>query len=294
MAGSPHRPEDDAVTDDDVTDDATDDDVTDDDATGEVGDEATPTGHLTPATPDGGPVGVESVGPRGDPLRTFTAAISAEALALAWARQEQAPALATVIVGQEVFPRGLHGRVWEVPAADTLAFAVVLRPLLPAGEADAVWLAAALAGAVGAEEATGRAMAAAWPDEVHDGESGATVAMAKAEVQLGPGQVRSAVVTYRFDLATLAFDQRDELLGEVLVALRDVAADLGIDAGLVAAAYNAKCDQVGHRMRAVLLPKGDARGVVRGADRLGQLELESPTGMVERVGVNQLRTLEQR
>lgn len=240
------------------------------------------------------PVGTESVGPGGRPMRSYTAAISAEALALAWARQEQAPASATVIVEHEVSPRGLHGRLWSVPANDTLSVAVVLRPTLPADEANAVWLAAGLAAAAGAEEVAGRPMSTSWPDAVVDGTTGDPVAMTKAEVQLGPGQVRSAVATFRLDLQALGHDNRDALLVAVLVALDDLAAELSIDAGLVAAAYGTRCELVGRRVRAVLLPTGESRGVVRGVDRLGRLELESPTGMVERVGVSQLRKVEER
>ncbi|MEX2659539.1 MAG: hypothetical protein WD232_07605 [Acidimicrobiales bacterium] len=238
---------------------------------------------------------VELVGPGGRPMRSFTVAISAEAMALAWARQEDAPPLAVVVVDHEVSPRGLHGRIWAVPATATLAFAVVLRPtVLAADEADAVWLAAGLAGAIGAEAASGRSMVTSWPDAVADGESGSAVAMAKAEVQLGPGQVTSAVATFRFDLDALGHDRRDRLFAAVLGALDDIAADLDRDPGDVAASYSSRCELVGKRVRAVLLPRGEARGTVRGANRHGQLELESSTGMVERVGVSQLRTLEER
>jgi len=50
----------------------------------------------------------------------------------------------------------------------------------------------------------------------------------------------------------------------------------------------------GRRVVAHLLPRGTARGTVRGVDPHGQLELESATGFVERVSVDSLDRLEVR
>jgi biotin-(acetyl-CoA carboxylase) ligase len=242
----------------------------------------------------GAPAGaVERVGPHGAPLRHFRVGLSAEALALAWARTEDAPALATVVVDHEVTPRGLAGRLWSVAPEDTLALAVVLRPTLPADDADSVWLAGGSAAAAGAAAAGAAGpLATWWPDTVVDPSTGDEVAMVKAETQLGPGQVRSAIVTLRLDLRRLGLAGRsDDLLAAVLGALRIQAGELDDDAGGAAALYTTRCALVGQRVRASLLPKGEARGVVQTIDRHARLQLESSTGMVEHVGIDQLREL---
>ena len=58
----------------------------------------------------------------GRPMRQFPVAVSSEAMALAWANQEDAPQGATVVVDHEIRASGLHGRLWEMPAVDSLAF----------------------------------------------------------------------------------------------------------------------------------------------------------------------------
>ncbi len=49
---------------------------------------------------------------------------------------------------------------------------------------------------------------------------------------------------------------------------------------------------MGQRVRAVLLPRGDARGVAESVDRTGALVLRSPTGMTERVAPGAVRRVE--
>ncbi|MDP8991994.1 MAG: hypothetical protein M3N31_02925 [Actinomycetota bacterium] len=232
----------------------------------------------------------------GRAVRHFQVAISAGAQALAWARQEEAPHGATVVVDREISPLGLRGRMWHAPAESTLACAVVLRPPVPAEEGDSAWLVGALGALQGAEAATGAALSTWWPDTVIDADSGEPVVGIKAEVQLGPGQVRSAVVTQRFDLERLGIDpaRRDELLEAVVTALDGAGEALGGDGGTgdVAAAYEGRCALMGRRVKIRLLPRGESRGVVAGVDRTARLELKSPTGMVERVTIDMFRELE--
>lgn len=227
------------------------------------------------------------------PIRRFQAAVSAEAQALAWANQEQAPHGAAVVVIHEVSPRGRIGRVWWAPAEATLACAVVLRPALPAQEGDSVWLAGGLVAARAAEAVAGRALATWWPDLVVDAGTGEEVAAVKAQVQLGPGRVRHAVVTARFDLGRLGIDpsRRDGLLEALLASLDEAGGELG-DGAAAAAAYAKKCVLLGERVKLTLLPKGETRGVARGIDGGARLEIESATGMVERIPVDSLRHLE--
>ena len=239
---------------------------------------------------------VETTERFGRPVRHFPVAISAGTQALAWARQEDAPAGATVVVDREISPFGLRGRLWHAPAESTLALAVVLRPPLAAEEGDVAWLMGGLGLLEGAEAASGSSLGTWWPDAVVSPESADPVGAVKAEVQLGPGKVRSAVVTMRLHLSALSVedDRRDEVLEAVLAAVDRTAGELAESDGAagVAAAYEARCSLVGRRAKLRLLPKGETRGVVGGVDRAARLELKSPTGMVERVTIDMLRDLE--
>lgn len=226
------------------------------------------------------------------PVRRFPAAVSAEAQALAWARQEGAPHGAAVVVDHEVSPRGRIGRVWRAPAEATLACAVVLRPGLSAEEGDAVWLAGGLAAARAAEAVGGRPLATWWPDLVVDPETGTEVGTVKAEVQLGPGQVRIAVVTVRMDLERLQLGpgRRDDLLEALLSAFDQAGDELG--EGTAATSYEGRCRLLGERLKVTLRPRGETRGVAKGVDARARLVLESATGMVERIAVDMVGEIE--
>ncbi|MFP5375284.1 MAG: hypothetical protein ACLGIO_00685 [Acidimicrobiia bacterium] len=231
----------------------------------------------------------------GHVVRRFRMGVSGAALALAWARQEEAPHGATVVVEREVSPLGRLGRLWATPPERTLSIALVLRPPLSVEEADATWLMAGVTAAEGAESASGRQMATWWPDRVVDKETGDEVCSVKVEVQLGPGRVRSAVASLRLDLDKLALadDEGREALLEAILGAVDRHTE-GLDEGSsgVAAAYEGRCALVGRRVKLRLLPKGETRGIVRHVDRTARLELESATGMVQRVAIDTLRELE--
>jgi biotin-(acetyl-CoA carboxylase) ligase len=226
------------------------------------------------------------------PIRHYQAAVSAEALALAWARQEQAPSGATVVVDNEVSPRGHAGRLWGVPAADTLSMAVVLRPEFSVEDADAAWLVAGLLACTSCAAASARSVKTWWPDRVVDGEDGAELAMTKAEVQLGPGRMRFAVVTFRLDLRRLGVAR--EALIEAMDDARNEHSSAIDDAELVGGWYSERCALLHRKVRLSLLPKGECRGRVSGVDRSARLQIESSTGMVERIGIHSVRNLEVR
>jgi BirA family biotin operon repressor/biotin-[acetyl-CoA-carboxylase] ligase len=235
----------------------------------------------------------ETVERFGHPLRQFPVAVSAEAMALAWANQQEAPEGATVIVDHEIRASGLHGRIWTVAPTDTLACSVVLRPTLSVEEADSAWLLAALAAAEGAQAVSGRELSTWWPDAVVDSASRDQVSAVRAEVQLGPGRVKSVVVTLRFDLPALGLDagRKDDLLEAVLHAVDEASEGLAAGAVAAAAAYEKRCALLGNRVRIQLLPKGETRGMARRGDRTARLELEAPSGLVEKVTVDQVREL---
>lgn len=234
----------------------------------------------------------ETVEQYGRPVRRFPVAVSAEAMALAWANQEDAPQGATVVVDHEIRASGLHGRLWEVPATESLACSIVLRPAVPVEDADSAWLVAALASAEGAQAVTGRELSTWWPDSVVDS-SREQVAAVRAEVQLGPGRVKSIVITLRFNLPKLGLDpsQKDDLLEAVVHAVDAATDELSSGGAGAAAAYEKRCALLGNRVLIRLLPKGETRGTARRVDRGARLELESASGLVERITVDQVRDM---
>jgi len=232
----------------------------------------------------------ETIEQFGRPMRRFPVAVSAEAMALAWANQEDAPQGATVVVDHEIRAGGLHGRLWEIPAADSLACSVVLRPTIPPEDADSAWLVAALASAEGAQAVSGQELSTWWPDSVVDAGRD-QVAAVRAEVQLGPGRVKSIVITLRFNLPKLGIEagRKDDLLEAVVHAV-DAAAD-DLSSGAVGAAYEKRCALLGNRVVIRLLPKGETRGTARRVDRGARLELESASGLMEKITVDQVRDM---
>ncbi len=237
---------------------------------------------------------VETVERYGRLLRRFPVAVSAGAMAGAWARQEHAPAGATVVVDHEISPLGRLGDAWGVPPAASLCLAMVLRPSVAPEDADVSWLVGGLGAIAGAEAVSGVELAAWWPDRVVAAGTEERRATIKAEVQLGPAQVRSAVVVMRFDLAALGLeaDRREELLEAVVTAVDQAAAELDDGPEAVAAAYERRYALLDRRVKLRLMPKGETRGTVRGIDRGGRLEVASGTGMTQRISVDMLRELQ--
>lgn len=229
----------------------------------------------------------------GHAFRRFPVAVSVDAMALAWANREDAPHGATVVVEQEIGARGLHGRPWELAAADSLSVAVVLRPAVSVEEADVSWLVAGLSAAKAAEAVMGTEVSTWWPDTVVPVGSQDALAAVRAEIQLGPGRVRSAVITVRFDLVRLGVGTagREDVLDKFLAAVDEVSAELAEGTAGVASAYEKRCAVVGRRVRITLAPKGETRGLARGITRGARLEVESPSNMVEKIGVDQIREL---
>jgi BirA family biotin operon repressor/biotin-[acetyl-CoA-carboxylase] ligase len=214
-------------------------------------------------------------------------------MALAWANPDDAPQGATVVVDHEIRASGLHGRLWTVPAVDSLACSIVLRPTVSVEEGDSAWLLAALAAAEGAQAVSGRELSTWWPDSVVDAASREQVAAVRAEVQLGPGRIKGVVITLRFDLPKLGIEPsgKDALLEAVVHAVDDAAESLAGGALAAAAAYEKRCALLGNRILIRLLPKGETRGTARRVDRGARLELESRSGIVEKVTVDQVREL---
>jgi biotin-(acetyl-CoA carboxylase) ligase len=82
------------------------------------------------------------------------------------------------------------------------------------------------------------------------------------------------------------------VLEAVTAALDEACHGFDDNAAGAAAAYEKRCALLGNRVKIRLLPKGETRGTARRVDRSARLELESPSGMVERITVDQLGALD--
>lgn len=218
-------------------------------------------------------------------IRRVPVAVSAEALMHQWARQESAPAGSALVVGAEISARLRGGVLWQT--SEALAAAVLARPAhLDPSDGDLVWLAASLGAARALDAAGGRQHLCEWPDTV--------LALGSAEVAvnavcaLGPGRVDYAILIARLS-PVAAFDppvDADGLVGELRAAAR-----LLDEPDELVAAYRKRCATVGCTAAVAMLPHGSARGTVRGIGSDGRLEVESPTGMVERIAVSSFSSL---
>ena len=259
-------------------------------------------GPSTPRKPASFPAGVpaqagmsapETVERFGHPTRHYPVAVSAEAMALAWANREDGPHGAIVTVENEIGPRGFHGAIWQTPAADSLACAIVLRPPLAAEDGDVSWLAASLIALDACEAVGGPDLAAWWPATIVKGAERDMVCSIRTEIQLGPGRVKSVVPTFRVDLPAIGLDgnRRDELVEAFAGAIDRVSEELGEGPVGIAARYEKRCAVIGQRVKVRLRPKGETRGTARHIDRGARLEIASRSEMVERVGIDQLLEL---
>jgi biotin-(acetyl-CoA carboxylase) ligase len=229
----------------------------------------------------------------GHPMRHYPVAVSAEAMALAWANREDGPHGAVVTVENEIGPRGFHGAIWATAPADSLACAIVLRPPLAAEDGDVSWLAASLIALDACEAVGGQDLAAWWPATIVKGAQRDLVCSIRTEIQLGPGRVKSVVPTFRVDLPAIGLDgsRRDELVEAFAAAIDHVSEELGEGPVSIAARYEKRCAVIGQRVKVRLRPKGETRGTARHVDRGARLEVVSRSEMVERVGIDQLLEL---
>lgn len=239
----------------------------------------------------------------GRPLRTYPIAVSVEAMAGAWARQEQAPEGATVVAFQELAARGRRGSVWKSIPDRSLSFAVVLRPALPPAGEQLLWILASLAAAEGLDKLGVGELRLKWPDDIFAG--GGKIGVIRVLAHLGPGQIDSAVLTFRLNVSVTPDDvpdaapasvagitgatvDRSEILDAILTALEGRYGG-GVDQLLTA--YRARCRTIGQRVRAELLPKGEVEGVVRAVGDQGSLEVEVGGHRIHPVTVETLRRL---
>lgn len=218
--------------------------------------------------------------------------ISAEATALAWARTENAPDGAVVVMGQEISPRGLNGRLWTVEPEHAVAMAVVLRPDVPAARQDLLWFVAGLAAADAIADVGGRIGAPCWPDSVID-DTGNELAMLRVHVELGPAGVRFAVITVRVDVqrSDIALRLRTLLTQLVFDRVTELVTTIADPDGL-AKTYTERSALTGTLVKIRLLPSGTTRGTVQGFDGDGTVLVGSSPAVCDRVTVDALRVIE--
>lgn len=174
------------------------------------------------------------------PVQSHPVLLSTAVAAAEWARAG-APHGAVVVADQQIAPRGRAGRPWSVAPGQGLAFALVMRPQLPAAREGWLYTVALTALA----DVCGEGTAIEWPDEIHRHD--ALAAMVGIDVQLGPRGVKWAVVNL---LLREAQPPRGELMGAVLQA---IDARLAATPDAVLGVYGARCRTVGRDVRVRLL-----------------------------------------
>lgn len=185
------------------------------------------------------------------PLRVYPALLSTEADALAWARAG-APDGAVVVAGYQASPRGRAGLEWRLAPDRGLAFSLVLRPRLPAHREG--WLYALAVSALA--DVTQGGATIEWPDEVRVG--GMRAGAVAVQTGLGPEGVEWAVLSA---LVEDARPPRAPLLARVVDALD---ARRRSPTARVLADYLRRCETIGRRVRARMLPLGPGGPEVEG------------------------------
>ncbi|MGH3665716.1 MAG: biotin--[acetyl-CoA-carboxylase] ligase [Egibacteraceae bacterium] len=184
-------------------------------------------------------------------MRSYPAALSTHAHALAWARAG-ADEGSVVVADYQASPRGRAGLVWQVRPGEGLGFSLVLRPGLPVEREG--WLYTVAVSGIADVASDGAAVT--WPDEVHAGPG--RVGAVGVHAELGPRGVDWAVVTVLLDQA---LPPRAPLLASVVAAVERRGAEQP-DALLTD--YRARCQTLGRHVRARMIPLGPSGPQVEG------------------------------
>jgi len=217
------------------------------------------------------------------PIRAYPAILSTHADALAWARGG-APEGAVVVAEYQASPRGRGGVEWTVPQEQSLSFSLVLRPRLPVTREGWLYVAATS----GIADAAGPDATLEWPDEVR--RSGRRAGAVGVQVELGPVLTEWAVVSVLIeDVAAPRAGALARAVGEIEGRYRSASAAVRAD-------YLRRCETIGRRVRARLIPVGPGGASVTGmaADILldGSLVLERDDGARVAVRPQNLGVLE--
>lgn len=217
--------------------------------------------------------------------------MSIEALASAWARTENAPSGAVVVIDNEIAGRLRGGTPWRVTSGEALTMGMVIRPFLSPLQETLLWLVASLGTADALVEATGDEYGVSWPDTVVKSDDDTQRSSTNVMVQLGPGRIEHAILAVRTRLNGIEAS-KEQLLSLLSKHLLAVTALAETDSLAMLETFNNRCTNLNQRARVSLLPRGEARGRVVSVDSDGFLVLESSTGMLERIAPASFRSLE--
>lgn len=217
--------------------------------------------------------------------------MSVEALASAWARQEDAPHGSVVVVANEVSGRLRGGTPWRAAEPEALMMAMVVRPQITPLQEALLWLAVSIAAAEAANEVSTADHALIWPDTLVRIDDGIRCGSMNVTAQLGPGCVDHAVLSVRALLEEIAVEKETFLAALTSQLLRAIT-ELETQPLVLVDSFTDRCSVVDQLVKATLLPRGEARGRVVAIDPEGFLVLETTTGMLERIAPATLRSLE--
>lgn len=184
-------------------------------------------------------------------VRSYSALLSTEAAALAWAR-EGAPHGAVVVAGYQASPRGRAGLPWDLPVGAGVGFSIVLRPQLPAAREGWVYAAAVC----GLADVAGVDAQIFWPDEVWC--AGKRTGAVGAWVELGSEGVDWAVLNVLLPDITAP---RAPALQRAVTAIEARMAAQRED---VLEDYRLRCATFGRHVLARMIPMGPAGPRVQG------------------------------
>ena len=199
-------------------------------------------------------------------LRSHAVLLSTGVAAVQWAGSG-APDGAVVVADSQIAAHGRAGRPLKVTSGQGLAFALIMRPELPAAREG--WLYTVTLRAVA--DVCGAGVTIAWPDEVR--RDAAMAAAVGIEVRLGSRGVKWAGANV---FIAEAQPPRGPLLGSVLEA---IDARMASEPSAVLDDYAELCRTLGRSIRVKLLGgTGRLQGKAVGTDEDGTLVLEKDGG----------------
>ncbi|NND03900.1 MAG: hypothetical protein HKN91_14055 [Acidimicrobiia bacterium] len=231
-------------------------------------------------------VGALRPGVLGREVEHYQVALTTESIALGWLRQRGAGHGAVVVADREIAARGRRFEEWT--SVDGLAASVIVKPELPVDRQDLLWAHGLLA-ARAAYATVGIRVAPHWPEAllVNDTPMG----LVKAESQLGPRGVASAVLTFRFDV-TGVDDDGDSRLVLLAALLEALEVRLAQPPQAISEEFAEHDPLVGTQAVVQMLPRGSIRGTAVGIDNIGAFGVAGTSGHVTRLPVDQIRSIE--
>jgi biotin-(acetyl-CoA carboxylase) ligase len=228
-------------------------------------------------------------------IREYKVGMSVEALAAAWARQENADHGSVIVVANEISGRMRGGVPWTVGEPDGLMMGMITRPKIVPTQEALLWLATSLGTVQAMDQVLERTHEIVWPDTIctNDGEE---LCSMNVDVQLGPGRIEHAILVLRANLAVLGADRARisaaNLVEALTLNLSSAVAQLEVDPLTTIDQFTERCSIIDQRVNITLLPRGQARGQVAAVDADGFLVLKSNTGMLERIAPASLRRID--